>query len=52
MLLIFENYMTTKEEGSGLGLHIAKSVIEEHMGGKIWVENKTQGAMFCIELIL
>lgn len=49
---IFENYMTTKEEGSGLGLHIAKSVIEEHMEGKIWVENKTKGAMFSIELIL
>lgn len=49
---IFENYMTTKEEGSGLGLHIAKSVIEEHMGGKIWVQNHDKGAMFSIELIL
>ena len=47
---IFMQYVTTKEGGSGLGLHIAKSVIENNMQGKIWVENTKEGAKFYIEL--
>jgi len=45
---IFTQYMTTKDEGSGLGLHIAKSVIENNMHGKLWVENDKVGAKFSI----
>ena len=45
---IFTQYMTTKEKGSGLGLHIAKSVIENNMQGDIWVHNIEGGAEFSI----
>ncbi len=45
---IFDQYETSKAEGSGLGLYIAKSVIEHNMGGKIWAENSEEGAVFYI----
>ncbi len=47
---IFTQYVSTKENGSGLGLYIAKTVIENNMQGKIWVENRTEGACFSILL--
>ena len=45
---IFNLYSTTKEEGSGLGLHIAKNVVENNMGGKLTVKNGENGAEFSI----
>ncbi len=47
---IFDLYVTTKENGSGLGLNIAKNVIEQNMEGKIDVRNTTEGACFTIVL--
>ena len=47
---IFTPYTTSKKNGSGLGLYIAKSVIENNMQGKIWVENRHDGAVFFIRL--
>lgn len=48
---IFEPYITTKgEKGTGLGLHIAKKIVEDHFGGTIRVENTDVGAKFIIEL--
>ena len=48
---IFDNYFTTKEEnGTGLGLYMAKNIIEEHMDGSISVENSERGACFTIML--
>ena len=47
---IFTQYTTSKKNGSGLGLYIAKSVIENNMQGKIWVENMKDGAAFFIKL--
>ncbi len=47
---IFDQYETSKSHGSGLGLYIAKSVIEKNMGGKIWVENSKEGASFYIDV--
>jgi len=47
---IFDIYITTKKDGSGLGLNISKNMIEDHMDGKIYVENVEDGAKFTIEL--
>jgi len=45
---IFNVYMSTKENGSGLGLHISKSIIEKKMNGTISVQNIDDGAEFTI----
>ncbi len=45
---IFELYVTTKEDGTGLGLNIAKRVIENNMNGRITVQNTEEGAEFRI----
>ena len=51
---IFELYFTTKLEnqGSGLGLNIAKTIIEEHFYGGLSVVNSEDGACFKIILPL
>jgi two-component system sensor kinase FixL len=47
---IFESFFTTKKEGMGLGLSIAKSIIEKH-NGRIRVDSSPRsGAVFRIEL--
>ena len=49
---IFDPYYTTKfaEEGTGLGLYVAKMLIESSMQGKLNATNKNSGA--CFEIII
>ena len=49
---VFELYFSTKKEKkvSGLGLYIAKQIIEENMDGKIILENSSSGAKFIINV--
>lgn len=49
---IFEPYFTTKEQGKGIGmgLYIAKTVVEQNMGGSILAINGDEGALFVVSL--
>jgi PAS domain S-box-containing protein len=39
---IFESFYTTKADGLGLGLAIARSIVHAH-GGRIWAQNRARG---------
>jgi predicted metal-binding membrane protein/nitrogen-specific signal transduction histidine kinase len=50
--MVFQPLFTTKPQGMGMGLSIARTIIEAH-DGKIWAEKKTgSGAVFHISLPL
>ncbi len=47
---VFDPYFSTTPGGTGLGLYIAKVVIEDKMGGKMSVANGENSAIFSIEV--
>lgn len=47
---IFDSYITDKETGSGIGLFIARTIVEQKFSGKISAYNGKSGAVF--EIIL
>ena len=49
---IFDPYFTTKgpDKGTGIGLFMAKAIIEKNMGGRLMMRNTADGAEFRIEV--
>jgi PAS domain S-box-containing protein len=47
---IFQPYFTTKDEGTGLGLYMAKVIVEDKMRGYISVKNYEDNVIFTIRL--
>jgi len=49
---VFDPFFTTKEQGMGIGLSIARTIIQAHQG-RIWAENDAEGgAVFHVSLPL
>lgn len=51
---VFDPYFTTKVDkgGTGLGLYMSKTIVEEHMDGSLSVANTRDGARFTVRVPL
>ncbi len=47
---IFEPYFTTKKDGTGFGLYMAKVIIEDKMDGSITAKNMDKNVVFTVKL--
>jgi C4-dicarboxylate-specific signal transduction histidine kinase len=49
---VFDPYFTTKgpDKGTGIGLYMAKTIIEKNMNGRLTVRNTADGAEFKVEV--
>ena len=46
---IFDPYFSTKPQSNGIGLYMSSLIIQNHFGGKLYVEPTEEGATFIIE---
>lgn len=49
---IFDLHFTTKPGGSGIGLYLTRTIVEQHLGGRVWAENWHEGVRFTLRLPL
>lgn len=49
---LFDPYFTTKEQGTGIGLYMAKMIVERNMHGTISAANIQDGARFTLSIPL
>ncbi len=47
---LFEQFFTTKPQGTGLGLYISRQIVEEHGGQLTWRSEPGAGATFTVHL--
>jgi signal transduction histidine kinase len=47
---LFEQFFTTKPQGTGLGLYISRQIVEEHGGELRWASQPGSGATFTVHL--
>lgn len=49
---VFDPLFTTKQKSTGLGvgLYLSRIIVENSMGGRLWCENSSNGALFFVRL--
>jgi signal transduction histidine kinase len=50
--IFFRGSQGLESDGTGIGLHLVKTLVDRY-GGSVWIEdNDPEGTVFCIELQL